>query len=132
MLSTRGNERGTTVMKIIATIAAVAVAAITPAAAQASPIRECGNWVQTDAQPGTWHWSYRYSLSYSPVRNLTTRNVSCSKARRFAVDVGFSGQGYSHGFICSWRYYGRGYRQFDVRCTGGSSVIHWQGSTALR
>ena len=112
----------------VLTAGLVTAAVALPATAQASPIRECGNWVDTNGQPGTWHWSYRYSLSYSPVRNLTTRNVSCSNARPFSVRIG-AGWGSLHGFACKWRYWNHR-SQADVRCTRGNQVIHWQGATS--
>jgi hypothetical protein len=127
-------KRVITLIMIAGFAPAVVAPVITAAPAQAAGIIECGNWVQTNGQPGTWHWSYGYSIPYSPARNLATRIVSCSDARPFALHVGFSGQRHYRGYICKWHYWrSRRYSpQFDVRCTKGARVIHWQGSAYLR
>lgn len=76
-------KRVITLIMIAGFAPAVVAPVITAAPAQAAGIIECGNWVQTNGQPGSWHWSYGYSIPYSPARNLTTGIVSCSDARPF-------------------------------------------------
>jgi hypothetical protein len=83
--------------------------------ASASPIRECGNIPEVQGSP-------------AGVLNLTTRDVSCSSARRFAVQVTVQ-YPFPHrwaGFACLDNYFDHGL-QFDIRCVEGSHVIHWQG-----
>jgi hypothetical protein len=83
--------------------------------ASASPIRECGNIPEVQGSP-------------AGVLNLTTRNVSCSSARRFAVQV-TAQYPFPHrwaGFVCRDNYFDDGL-QFDIRCVERSRVIHWQG-----
>src|SRR4051794_40468073 len=118
-----------TARQLIAVITAMVTLAVgisftAPARAEASPINECGNWIQTNGQPGTWHWSYGYQ-GVSPVRNLTTRNTRCAYARSFTLHLSFSYQRHYQAYACRWRW--PTFADYDVRCTKGSHVIHWQG-----
>jgi hypothetical protein len=111
-----------------------APAVILPAHAQASAITECGNFVQTTA----WergYWTFGMVPGFTPVTNLTTRNVRCSDARPYSFHVmnilppyGSRRNVHSHNFTCriAWSYW----EDWDVRCTRGSQVIHWQGGGA--
>jgi hypothetical protein len=99
---------------------------VTPASAE--PIRECGNYVFTDTNRG--FWTYLTIPGYTPVYNLTTRNVSCANARPFALLVAgyWPGVRYRNGFRCVNRlFYGE---DWDTRCTRGAQVIHWQGGAS--
>jgi hypothetical protein len=105
--------------------------AVMVSAAQASAITECGNFVQTT----TWergYWTFRIVPGFTPVYNLTTRNVRCSDARAFSFRVmnmlppyGSRRNVYYHNFTCriTWSYG----EDWNVRCTRGRQVIHWQG-----
>ena len=92
---------------ILAALAALAVLAI-PSTASASPIRECGNYVQHGA------------------KNVTTRNFSCANARRAIRDDigGFYDYG-NHserrkGWACRVRIPNPRSWWVDVRCTVGN------------
>jgi hypothetical protein len=99
--------------------------------AQAAPIIECGTY-----NPYANHWTsttHPDFSGYTPVYNLTTRNVRCSDARPASLNImrhhsppfGSHRNTYYHSFTCRWQwFYGE---DWDVRCTRGSQVIHWQG-----
>jgi len=122
-------------MKRIITLIAIAGALAVAGPAAAAPIRECGNFVPT--APWHWnsgYWTYRTVLGYTPVYNLTTRNVSCSDARPFSLYVMKHAPRYgSHRgtlvihYACTFRWFNG--EDWDVRCTGNFSpgVVHWQG-----
>jgi hypothetical protein len=105
-------------MKKIITSVGVALAlsaALVPAAAQASPIRECGDIVADG------------------VVNITTLNVSCSDARSFADKFSYLAHWYSgwvtlpswHAYLARVHY--EPYNQHvDVRATRTYHVIHFQ------
>jgi hypothetical protein len=104
------------------TLSALAVALLVlPASAEAAPIRECGD-------AGTL---YNGQVS---VYNVTSRNVPCPRARRFARrQVRYGGPACREDRFCTYRgwrcthYSHRG--ESDVRCTRSSGrVVHWQYS----
>lgn len=99
---------------IVTVLAAGSLAAVVPAIAQASPIRECGRIARIvpNSPAGLW--------------NITTRNVACPYARRFAVQVTAHMAHHWAGFTCRHYFYNHGF-VFDIRCVRGSQVIHWQG-----
>ena len=130
------NERNMKARSLIpvAALAALALAApavMLPAHAQASAITECRNFVQTTA----WergYWTFRIVPGFTPVANLTTRNVRCSDARPFSFHVmnmlppyGSRRNVHYHNFTC--RIVWSNEEDWDIRCTRGSQVIHWQG-----
>lgn len=92
---------------------ALAVSLLVTPAAHASRIKSCGN---ADAS----------------ARNVTTRNLSCPDARRFARAYGFVGYGNTTlrrgGYTCRHRII-RGSWFVDVRCTRWIYVIRWQYSS---
>jgi hypothetical protein len=95
-----------------------------PTASAWPPIKECGDFVQTGFAHGrpAGYWTYRTVHGYTPVANLTTRVVQCSYARSFSLT---RHGGRWQGFTCRSRtFYGE---DWDVRCTKGNQVIHWQG-----
>ena len=96
--------------------------AVTAVPAQAAGITECGNFHPTAAEGG--YWNYRAVDGATPVYNLTTRGVRCSEARRFSLVVSTGARWPRHGFQEDWHFHGE---RYDVRCTRGSQVIHWQG-----
>ena len=78
-------------MKRLMLIIAGTGLALVPAAS-ASGIRECGNWAWTGTN--VWHGWWTYGIGgwnntggYSPIYNLTTRNVRCSDARHASVNI---------------------------------------------
>jgi hypothetical protein len=79
----------------------------------AAPIRECGRWTAQAAY------------------NITTRKVSCRKARSVVRRWGQTaarerdGDGAVFGFFCNYRNIG--YEAGDIRCTAPRGrVVHWQ------
>lgn len=113
--------------RILASLAVIAGLALA-GSAQAAPIRECGNYVPVGWAHGTWtgYWTFAVVPGFTPVANLTTRNVLCGDARRFSLAVSRSGAGRSyHSFRC--RNTTIGTEDYDIRCTRGSQVVHWQG-----
>ena len=110
---------------------AFAAPAITAAPVQAAGITECGNFVLTgNGYHG--YWTYRTVYGFTPVYNLTTRGVRCSDARpaslnimRRAPSFGSHRNVYYHNFTCRFRWFNG--EDWDVRCTRGGLVIHWQG-----
>ena len=90
------------------------------------PIKECGNFIPTGMAGETWtgYWTYRHIPGFTPVTNLTTRVVGCSAARPFSLHVSRKGSRRYQGFTCRWIHH---YESYDVRCTNGGRVIHWQG-----
>jgi hypothetical protein len=86
-----------------------------PTGPVASTIRECGSVPDWRGSPGG-------------IVNLTTRHVSCPSARRFAVRVTdrYPTPRHWDGFTCRSFTYPGG-ELFDIRCTRGVQVIHWQG-----
>jgi len=125
--------------KLLISLGAVASLGLVPAASSASaaaPIRECGNFVLTgDHNQG--YWTRRVVAGYTPVFNLTTRNVACSSARPFSLKATSRVVGSKTGALRGTATVGyRGYRcratfangeDWDIRCTKGRHVIHWQG-----
>ena len=97
---------------------AVIAAAALPATAQASTIRECGRIGNGGHGAGTG------------IVNLTTRNVSCANARRFALQVTaqYPLPRHWHRFTGRSHFYttGDGGHHVDCRYVRGSQVIHWQ------
>ena len=97
---------------------ALALAALAPAAAQASPINGCGN------------------RAVDGISNITSRNVSCSDARAFAHRFTYlSHWGTGYVTLPGWRTYfvsfhyngSHSWPVDDVRATrSGSRVIHFQ------
>lgn len=125
--------------KLLTALVAVASLALVPAASSASaaaPIRECGNFVLT-GNHDQGYWTHRLVYGYTPVFNLTTRNVACSSARPFSLRAtdrvvgskmgalrGTAAVAY-RGFRCRARFANG--EDWDIRCTKGRHVIHWQG-----
>lgn len=101
-------------LKQIVSIATLVVLA-TAAVADGSAVRECG------------HFSVRQG-SPAGVLNLTTRNVDCRYARKFATQVTARYPFPRHwaGSSCRSHYSMHGLL-FDLRCVKGGEVIHWQG-----
>lgn len=94
---------------------ALAIPALAPAAAQASPIHECGS-------------------SYSAY-NITTRNVSCHDARHFVSILEARGLPWRSGWVrlpgwppywATVRYGGAYNLTVDVRSTRTNHVIRFQ------
>lgn len=102
-------------------VAAMLLLAALPASA--SPITECGNYVQTGVNRG--YWTYRTVYGYTPVYNLTTRSVRCSQARPFSLTVTSGMRRHYQGFACRIRWFNG--EDWDIRCTKGAPVVHWQG-----
>lgn len=111
---------------LIALVAVAGLALVGVAGAQAAPIRECANFVPTGQAHGTWagYWTYATIPGFTPVYNLTTRSIACSDARRFSLYVTRHGSHRYHRFSCRWI---PDYESYDVRCTRGRQVVHWQG-----
>ena len=100
--------------------AAVTVSLMLPAPAAASRIIECGNYGWRDST-GTVGWGMS-PVDGAGLFNLTTRRVSCRKARRFA-------RRYRQGsFVPGWRCTENlAYEYGDYRCTASRGrVIRWQ------
>ena len=57
------------------------------------------------------------------VKNLTTRKVSCRRARR--IVRAYDRDRTPYGFGCRERETGRPY-ETDIRCTRGAQVVRWQ------
>lgn len=104
-------------MRPILTLLVLAgIALAVPAAASASPIRECG------------------SFYLENIENLTTRNVStCREAREFAIYYQRHGQIYKGRYGWSgWRvvldrtHRMHGYYSEDLRFSNGWQVIRYQ------
>ncbi len=98
-------------MRIALVLALLALPAVAPgsavpaANAQGGAVTECG-----DVDRGVG------------IKNLTTRGVSCRRARRIARTHPRDATPY--GFRCRQRETGR-YR-YDIRCTRGALVVRWQ------
>jgi hypothetical protein len=81
-------------------------------ASAAAPIRECG--------------------MHGAIHNVTSRNVPCPDARRFARWYGFVGAGFRSHFVapswwCRVSQAPGGFYERDVRCTASRGrVIRWQ------
>jgi hypothetical protein len=105
-------------------IAIVALSCVaTPASA--SSIRECGNYGFTEDGDGPL-WTYRQVAGATPAYNLTTRRVSCRRARRFALR--YRG---TDTYFPRWncREVNK-YEWSDIRCTASRGrVIHWQAGS---
>lgn len=102
-------------------VALIAVACITTPAS-ASSIRECGNYGFTADGDGPL-WTYQVVNGATPAYNLTTRRVSCRRARRFALR--YRG---TDTYFPRWncREVNK-YEWSDIRCTATHGrVIHWQ------
>ena len=97
------------------------VVAATPASA--AGIRECGNYGDHGDGKSRWGMS---DIRGAGLYNLTTRNVSCSTARRFARRYKGTDTGYP-----TWRCREVSeYESYDVRCTASRGrVIRWQGGS---
>src|SRR3954453_10314265 len=63
---------------------ALVAASLSSTAFAAAPVRECGNYGYTARGDGP-RWTFRQISGASPAYNLTTRNVACRAARRFAL-----------------------------------------------
>jgi hypothetical protein len=90
-------------MKRIITAIALAASFALAAPAMAAPIRECGNYVPVGWAHGAWtgYWTFATVYGFTPVWDLTTRNVRCSDARAFSIAVSRSGAGGGyHNFKC--------------------------------
>lgn len=93
-------------------VLAGAAAAGPPGAAQAAPIRECGDLPSRFAY------------------NITTRKAACWKARevirRWNNSVAREGgDGYVGAYYCNYKSIG--YEAGDIRCTASRGrVVHWQ------
>jgi hypothetical protein len=92
---------------------ALAIPALAPTGAQASPIRECG------------------ALVSDGVHNITTRNVTCSDARSFAhkfsnLSHWYTGSVTLPGWHTYWANVHYNGWQDDVRATRTYHVIHFQ------
>lgn len=107
---------------IVGTLVAslVALLAITATPASAGAVRECGSWGD--------HGDSQLRWGMSPVRgfgiyNVTTRNVGCSTARRFARR--YKG---TDSYYPTWKCRETNeYESSEVRCTrSGGRVIRWQ------
>lgn len=70
------------------------------------------------------YWTYSMVLGFTPVANLTTRDVRCSDTRSFSLYISRTGLRHYHNFKCRGTSIGTEDR--DIRCTRGSQVIHWQ------
>lgn len=90
-----------------------------PAASQAAPVRECGTY-----DPEIGSFTFGLVRGGTGVANLTTRNVSCSAARRLALR--YRG---SDSFFPMWKCREVSEYEFlDVRCIASRGrVVHWQG-----
>lgn len=111
-----------TSLTLAVVVAMLAVASSAPPAASAAPIRECGNygWFSPTAT-GPAHWGYGRTYG-AAITNLTTRNVRCAYARPFATHLW--GRHHYKGYTCKVTRLGVEY--YDIRCTKGNHVIHWQ------
>jgi hypothetical protein len=71
-------------------------------------------------------WTYRQVSGATPAYNLTTRNVGCGTARRFALR--YRG---TDTYFPAWRCReSNDYEFSDVRCTASRGrVIHWQAGS---
>jgi hypothetical protein len=112
-------------MRRLAILPGLVVAMLLATPAYAAPIRECGNFGFTANGDGPM-WTYRQISGASPAYNLTTRNVACRYARRFALR--YRG---TDTYFPSWHCRERNdYELSDVRCTGPRRrVIHWQAGS---
>ena len=104
----------TTIAFIIAAILGLSLAG----AAQAAPIKECGNYSYDYGR-----WTFGNTGIGAALVNLTTRKVTCREARPFALQ---EANGKRHrGWHCRRRDFPP--EGQDVRCTAsGGRVIHWQ------
>jgi len=107
----------------IAGTLAATLLTLSAAPASAGAARECGNWGD--------HGDSQLRWGMSPVRgfgiySLTTRNVACSTARRFARRYKGTDSGYP-----TWRCREVSeYESSDVRCkSSGGRVIRWQSGS---
>lgn len=101
-----------------------ALALVAAAPASASRIIECGNygWIPSKHRTG---WTLG-RIEGGGTFNVTTRRVSCRKARRFVRR--YRG---TDSYYPTWncREVNR-YESSDVRCTAsGGRVIHWQAGS---
>jgi hypothetical protein len=130
--------------RIVAALAVLAVLAVAGPAAAQGPIRECGSFVPTGQSGPPAHIAYRgywtFGLvgpvghGFTPVANLTTRNVSCRDARSASLTIVQINRIYPwHGFVLRFRMTGseRGTEDYDIRCTRGGEVIHWQSGGSV-
>ena len=104
-------------------VAAVSLSLVLAAPAGAAPVRECGNY--GDHGDGRTRWGMS-DIRGAGLYNLTTRNVSCRTARRFAQRYKGTDSGYP-----TWRCREVSeYEVYDVRCTASRGrVIRWQGGS---
>jgi hypothetical protein len=105
--------------------AAIFAALAFAGSAQAALIRRDGNFVVTGPYAFDGYWTYGTVPGFTPVYNLTTRNVRCSDARSFSLYVSRTGTRHYHNFNCRGTPIGT--EDWDIRCVRGSQVIHWQG-----
>jgi len=108
--------------RVLTALAAAGVTCIVAAPAAAAPVHECGNISEVNG----------HEVQGSPggILNLTTRNVSCGKARGFSVRVTehwggvVDGSRVFGGFECHAGPLGM--YKIDIRCVKGPDVVHWQ------
>jgi hypothetical protein len=88
-------------------------------------IRECGNYAYVDGHHG--YWTFGTTYGFTPVTNLTTRVMRCRRARQFALreSRAYPFHRRRNGFRC--RRTELPPESYDIRCTKGRRVIHWQG-----
>lgn len=100
----------------------VAMFAGTSETAHAS-IRECGSYGYVR---GAMRWTFAPFTGATPAANLTTREVGCRTARRFALR--YRG---TDTYYPTWRCREHNDYEFsDVRCTASHGrVIHWQAGS---
>jgi hypothetical protein len=105
--------------------ALLTVGSATSPASAAAPVRDCGNYGYTADGAGPM-WTYRQISGATPAYNLTTRNVACGTARRFALR--YRG---TDSYFPAWRCRETNDYEFsDVRCTASRGrAIHWQAGS---
>jgi hypothetical protein len=115
--------RGIAATSLITTL--LAIGSIANEASAAGPVRDCGNYGFTAGGDGPM-WTYRQVSGATPAYNLTTRNVGCGTARRFALR--YRG---TDTYFPAWRCReSNDYEFSDVRCTASRGrVIHWQAGS---
>jgi hypothetical protein len=92
-----------------------------PSFAAATPVRDCGTYEYNSTPP---RWVFRGGSGATNVANLTTRNVTCRTARRFALR--YKG---TDTYYPAWRCHETSeYEASEVRCTASRGrVVHWFG-----
>jgi hypothetical protein len=100
-------------MRVVTPFAALAVVLASPVSAEAAPIRECGNaGIVYDG--------------HVRIFNVTSRNVACWKARRFARrQMLNAGPACREDRYCTSRGWRCTHFPGDIRCVGTGRVIRW-------